>query len=233
MGRIISILSGKGGVGKTTLAINLSAALHALNNSTMLVDCNFFTPNVSIYLGTENVTYSLHEVLNRNENITKAIYQHPSGLKIIPGSLAIKYASNEYYLKLSELRNHFDYLSEITILDGPPGLNNEVKEVLRNSNETIIITNPELPALVDALKLMKIAKQQRTTILGVVLNRVTRKNHELTKKQVEEFLNTVVIAELPEDIYVKHSLKIKHPVIYSHPHARISNEIFRLARLIH
>jgi septum site-determining protein MinD len=232
MGRIISIVSGKGGVGKTTLAINLSAALHSLNSNTMLVDCNFLTPNVSIYLGVENATYSLHEVLNNKDHITRAIYKHPSGLKIIPGSLAIRFADIDYYLKLAELREQFNYLSDITILDGPAGINNDLIEVLKNSDEAIIVTMAEMPALVDALKVKKLAKLHKTTILGVVLNRVTGKNHELSKEQVEKFLDEVVIAELPEDIHIKHSLKIKHPVTYSHPQARISTEIFKLARLI-
>ena len=90
MAKIIVINSGKGGVGKTTTAINLGAGLNSLSKNVVVVDANLNTPNVGIHLGAPIVPITLNHVLKGKADIEDAVYEHSSGTKIIPSSLSIK-----------------------------------------------------------------------------------------------------------------------------------------------
>ena len=90
MGRVIAVISGKGGVGKTTTAINLGAALNKFNQEVIIVDANLNTPNVGVHLGAPIVPVTFNHVLKGKADIEEAIYEHSSGTKIIPASLSVK-----------------------------------------------------------------------------------------------------------------------------------------------
>ena len=83
MTRFVGILSGKGGVAKTTTTVNLGAALNYFKRDVIIVDGNLSTPNLGLHLGIPIVPISLHDVLKNKNNIVESIYQHESGLKII------------------------------------------------------------------------------------------------------------------------------------------------------
>ena len=87
--KIIGIVSGKGGVGKTTSAINLGGSLNNLGKEVIVVDANLATPNVGLHLGTPIVPVTLNQVIARKARPEEAIYEHDSGLKILPASLAL------------------------------------------------------------------------------------------------------------------------------------------------
>ena len=86
--RIISIMSGKGGVGKTVSAINLAMALKELNKDAVVIDADISTANVGIQLGFKNFPISLQDVLAKNKSLFSAINIHKSGLRVIPASIS-------------------------------------------------------------------------------------------------------------------------------------------------
>ena len=90
MAKLITITSGKGGVGKTTTAINLGAALNAFGKEVIILDANLTTPNIGLHLGAPIVPVSLNHVLLGKARLSDAIYEHESGTKIITSSLSIK-----------------------------------------------------------------------------------------------------------------------------------------------
>ena len=83
MSRTISVVSGKGGVGKTISAINLAHALFSQGKDVLLVDGDLNSPNLHHYLGGE-IVYSIHDVLNNRLHFTEIIHKHPSGIETIP-----------------------------------------------------------------------------------------------------------------------------------------------------
>src|SRR4030065_570432 len=90
MRKLIVITSGKGGVGKTTTAINLGAAMNYFGKDVLIVDGNLSTPNIGIHLNSPEVPITLNHVLSKRADILEAVYEHSSGIKIIPSSLSIK-----------------------------------------------------------------------------------------------------------------------------------------------
>ena len=90
MSKFIVITSGKGGVGKTTTAVNLAVAMNSFDEDVTLVDVNLTTPNVGLHLGAPVVPVTLNHVLSGKADLADSIYEHESGTKIIPASLSIK-----------------------------------------------------------------------------------------------------------------------------------------------
>ncbi|MEK6917071.1 MAG: AAA family ATPase, partial [Nanoarchaeota archaeon] len=103
MTKFIVIASSKGGVGKTTTAINLGTALTLFGRNVVVVDCNFSTPNVSIYLGSPQVPVTLQDVMKEGKHISEALYMHSHGLKIIPASPSLKHRDKIDMKKLGSL----------------------------------------------------------------------------------------------------------------------------------
>src|SRR3989344_3729009 len=90
MSKVIVITSGKGGVGKTTSAINLGAALNYFDQDVLIVDANLATPDIGLHLGAPIVPVTLNHVLAGKAELGEAIYEHDSGTKILPSSISLK-----------------------------------------------------------------------------------------------------------------------------------------------
>lgn len=215
MTRTIGIISGKGGVSKTTSSINLGAALNFFGKDVVVIDANFTTPNVGLHLGAPVVPINIHHVLQGKNKINEAIYLHPSGLKIIPGGISIQDLKNanpdKLIYSLNELNNDF------IILDAAAGLGREALSTIKAADELLIVTNPELPALTDALKTIKIIQEFNKNILGVILSRTQHDELDLSIRNIESLLDKPVIAVIPEDKSIRKSLILKDPVVYTHP----------------
>ena len=219
MTKFIVIASSKGGVGKTTTAINLGTALTLFSRDVIIVDCNLSTPNVSLYLGAPNIPITLHDVLQRNKKITDALYMHSHGLKIIPASPSIKNRSKIDYDKLSRLMKNLSGMTDYVILDSAAGINEESINAIKIGDEILVVSTPELPAISDALRTIKIAKEHGKKVTGVILTRVYDDELELSTEDVEAVLETPVIAIIPEDDTIRESVKMKNPVTHTHPNS--------------
>src|SRR3990167_671923 len=101
--KVITITSGKGGVGKTTTAINLGTALNSFGKEVIIIDANLTTPNVGLHLGAPIVPVNLNHVMQGKAKVTDAIYEHESGTKIIPSSLSVKELRNINHSKLKDV----------------------------------------------------------------------------------------------------------------------------------
>jgi len=232
MTRIITIVGGKGGVGKTTLVSNLSAALSELGQEVVAVDANLTTPNLGLHLGMHLVPNTLHDVLKGGTSLRSAIYPHPSGFKVLPSSMNINDLKGVDVGKLPEVTLSLIGKADYVIVDSSAGLGREAINAIYASTEILLITNPDLPSVADALKTARIAREANKRIAGVVVNRVRKKSYELTKKDIEEMLDLPVLAEIPEDKNVHKSIAIKKPVIEFAPFSPASIEIRRLAHIL-
>jgi len=228
--RVISVLSGKGGVGKTTVTANLSAALAKLGYDVVALDANLTTPNLGIHFGLHLAEITLHDILKNTEMLRNGIYLY-QGVKVIPGSLSVEDIVN---IDPSNLQKVIANLtSDFVLIDSAAGLGREALASLSVSDEILVVTNPDLPSVADALRAIKIAEKLGKKISGVILNRVGRSKNELKKVDVESVLSYPVIAQIPEDKLVQRSIDERRPLIYSYPNSKAAIEIQNLAfRLI-
>ena len=220
MARLIVITSGKGGVGKTTTAVNLGAAMKYFNAEVMIVDANLTTPNVGLHLGSPETPVNLNHILNKKAEPFEAVYEHESGVKIIPSSLALTELKKIKYNELKRCKKDFKQLSENVIIDSAAGLGEEAISSLALADEIIIITNPEMPAITDALKTVKLAEQMKKPVTGVIMTRVRKNNFEMQPEVVKDMLEIPVLGMIPEDICIQESLNMKNAVVHTHPKSK-------------
>jgi septum site-determining protein MinD len=232
MKRMIVITSGKGGVGKTTSAINLGAAINYFGGDVLVIDGNLTTPNIGIHLNSPEVPINLNHVLLGKADAFEAVYEHESGIKIMPSSLSIKELSKITPEKIRDFKPDFRKIAEYVIVDSAAGLGNEALSLIQMSDELIIITNPEMPAITDALKAIKIAEQMKKKILGVIVTRVKKNDIEMTPESVKDMLEVPILGMVPEDICVQISLSLKDAVVHTHPKSNAARAYKEIAARI-
>ncbi|MBI4018231.1 MAG: P-loop NTPase [Candidatus Aenigmarchaeota archaeon] len=233
MTRIITCTSGKGGAGKTTLVANLGLALREMGRDVTVIDANLTTPNLGIHLGVPLYPTTLHDVLKGRAEMKDAIYRHESGLKIVPAGISLRDLRGVDAHGLPDAVMELLGSSEIILIDSAAGLGREALSAIEASDEIIIVTNPDLPSVTDALKTMKLAQQLGTRVTGVVLNRVSRMGHEMRTDQIRNMLDGVeILAEIPDDVNIHRAVSSRQPVVHHAPRSEASRHIRKLAARI-
>ncbi len=232
MKKIIVITSGKGGVGKTTTAINLGAAINYFGKNVLVVDGNLTTPNVGIHLNSPEVPINLNHVLLGKADAYEAVYEHESGVKIMPSSLSIKELGKIKPERIKDFREDFKKISDYIIVDSAAGLGSEALSTINMADELIIVTNPEMPAITDALKAIKVAEQMKKIVAGVIVTKVKKNDIEMAPETVKEMLEVPILGMVPEDISVQKSLSMKDAVVHTHPKSNAARAYKEIAAKI-
>ncbi len=234
MTRIIGIVSGKGGVGKTTVALNIGTVLaKKYKKDVIIVDGNMTTSHLGLYMGMYYYPISLNHVLSGEVVIDKAMYDYSiPGVRIIPASLSLDDLKG---MDVSEMKKHVKELfgkADFVILDGAPGFGREAMATIRASDEVLFVMTPFVPPLMDVIKCYQVAEELGVRSLGVVLNMTGEGRHELGKQEVEQLIELPVISMIPRDKEVLRSLSAKLPVTDMSPNTKSSRELDRLAAYI-
>ena len=230
MSKLITITSGKGGVGKTTTSINLATALNSFGKDALIVDANLTTPNVGLHLGAPIVPISLNHVLLGKAKIEDAIYEHESGTKIIPSSLSVNELRRINHKRLKEVGKKLRKMADVVIFDSAAGLGEEAITAMESADELIIVTNPEIPAVTDALKTSKLIEQLGKQIRGVIVTRVNpRSKTQMPLKNIAEMLELPILGVVPEDERVQQSLVMKDALVHTFPKSRPALAYKRIA----
>jgi len=232
MTRIITVTGAKGGTGKTTTVTNLASALVKKGKKVIILDANVTTPNLSLHLGIPFYPMTFHDVLKSKISIDEAVYTHSSGIKIVPASLASDAMNGVKFEKFESAILNLLGQADIIILDAAAGLGREARAAIDVADEIIIVTNPELPAVTDALKTVKVAEEIGTKVLGVVVNRVRGHDYEMARKDIEDMLEVPILIEVPEDRAVPQSIYEKTPVVNLKPRSKSALKFKELALII-
>lgn len=227
MTKIIGIVSGKGGTGKTTVAINLALCLNDFGHNVILLDADLRSADIGLLLGISPSMHTVHDALSGKKRITEIVYHHPSGLNFIPGSFAAQHGP---IAGLSPLLTHLKGSAEMIIMDLPAGLHGEVLSLVSATDEILIVTNPELPAVTDALKTITLVERQGSKVAGIVVNR--NSPDAMPIENIQEMLDYPILAVIPEDSYIKKSVQLKYPVGYAYPLAPASASFKNLAAAV-
>lgn len=229
MAKLIAVISGKGGVGKTTTAINLGAALNSFGKEVIVLDANLTTPNVGLHLGAPIVPINLNHVLLGKAKIGDALYEHESGTKIVPSSLSVKELRRLNHRKLREVGKSLRRMADFVLYDSAAGLGEEAVSSMEAADELIIVTNPEIPAVTDALKTSKLAEELGKPILGVIVTRVKNSKTEMPLTNIKEMLDLPILGVIPEDKNMQSALSQKDALIHTHPTSKATLAYKRIA----
>ncbi len=230
--KLIVITSGKGGVGKTTTAINLGAAISHFGGNVLVVDGNLTTPNIGIHLNSPEVPVNLNHVLLKKAEPYEAVYEHDSGMKIMPSSLSVKELRKIKPDRLRDFKDDFKRIADYVIVDSSAGLGHEATSVMNMADELIVVTNPEIAAITDALKTVKIAEQMRVPIMGTIVTRVRKDDIEMQPRTVKEMLEVPILGMVPEDVAVKRSMNLKDAVVNTYPGSKSARAYKEIAAKI-
>lgn len=233
MARIISVVSGKGGVGKTTLVANVGTALsHHFKKRVTVVDCNLTTSHLGMALGIHHTQTNLNHVLRGEAPLSEAIYTVNSGLRVLPASLKLSEMSGVDLARLRPFVKKLAEDSDFVILDAGPGLGREAVSALHSSEEVIFIATPTLPSVMDVLRCQEFLRDHDKRHLGLVLNMVQKQESQMSQKEVEKMLGMQIVALVPRDSAVPRALAAEVPSVLSFPDSLASREFMNVARHI-
>lgn len=225
MAKIIGIMSFKGGVGKSITTINLAAGFVKMGKRAIVVDGNFLSPNLHLYLGLLNPKKTLKEIISSGTDVRNAIYEHKSGVDLLPCNFYKNVDFDGFAKVIKKLKNLYDFI----IIDSGPSYTDEVIAVLMVCDELVFVATPDYPTLAATVRISKFAKFKNVNIAGIVLNRVKGKGFEVGKKDVEKTVGEKVIGKIPEDLNVGRSVK-KFDVVVGRRWSRAGKGFLKLAK---
>jgi len=229
MTKFIALVSGKGGTGKTTATLNVAQALTNFGHKVLVLDANLNTPNLSLQLGFMNPEGTVNKFLRGQKNLKEITYLHESGLSIIPASPSYAEFMKTNTQDISEIFEHLDNTAELVLVDAPSGLGQEINEVLKNCDEAVLVVNPNLSSVMDALKTIQLANHHNTTIAGVLLNMSNKGRQELKPEEIEQALSYPIIANVRYDKKFRKALHRQAPLTYLYPRSRSARQFSQLA----
>jgi len=229
MSKVYVVASGKGGVGKTTTVANLGAAMTKFKEDVVIVDTNLTTPNVGLHFGAPIVPVNLNHVLQGKADIEDAVYEHESGIKIVPSSLSLKDLKKVKLDNLYDVGKDLKKMYDHVIFDSAAGLGDEVKAAIDSADEVIIVANPNILSVTDALKTVKLAKDMGKPVAGAIVTRVNYDKNEMALESVQEMLEIPILGVVPEDRNMLAALNKKDALVNTKPRSSASKAYMDIA----
>lgn len=226
MTRVISVVSGKGGVGKTTVTANLGTALSRKGDEVLIIDGNFSGANMAQHFGLGFQDVSLNDVLNGEAYITQAVAKHPEGVSVLPASV-LEFNASADNLKHSIVEFLGD--KDFVFIDAAAGTDDEVQAAVEASDEVLLVSEPELPALTNTLGAKKLAEQLDRDVIGLVLNSVRGEKAEVDLEDVRELVEADIIGTVPDHPHVREGIALREPVVSYKPNSKASLAIEDIA----
>ncbi len=227
--RAYTIASGKGGTGKTTVTVNLGTSLAQLGKETYIMDADIGMANMGLVLGLEDVPVTLHEVLAGKASINEAIYEGPNGLKVIPSGLSLQGFQQANPEKMRDVMRDIINRCDFLLIDAPAGISRDGVIPLAIADEVILVVNPELSSIVDALKTKILTEVVGGHVQGAIANRAGIDQNELVQQKMEKSLGVKLIGVIPEDSNIRRAAAYKIPVVVKFPNSDASRAFKRIA----
>ena len=237
--RVIAITSGKGGVGKTNLAVNLAVALQMAGKRVMLIDADIGMANVNLLMGSVT-NRSLLELLDDDVQLEDVVEYGAMGVKYISGVAAIEAALNlsrTEQRKLHKKLGRCSELADIVIIDTGAGLSRNVIEFVLAAEEVLLITTPEPTSIADAYAVIKAySTYTDRRNIRLVVNRIRDEEDsfdvvERINQTTKKFLDLAIdsLGYIYEDKAVLDAVRAQEPFVISAPDSPAARCIFELA----
>jgi septum site-determining protein MinD len=206
--KVVTVTSGKGGVGKTTTTANIGVALARMGKRVVVIDADIGLRNLDVVMGLENrIVYDIVDIVEGRCKLRQAMIKHKQfpELYLIPAAqtrdkTAVSPANMVEIT--NKLREDFDFI----VIDSPAGIERGFRNALAPADEVLIVTNPEVSAVRDADRIIGLIEAANRGPARLILNRVKmemiRKGEMLSAKDVTDILAISIIGIVPEDEYV-------------------------------
>ncbi len=242
LARVISITSGKGGVGKTTVTVNLAIAFAKLGKKVAIFDADLGLANVHILLGVKP-KLNMRHVIEDNFKLDEAIVEGPMGIKLISGGQGVREMANLTADQRRVLLRQLDRLEkevDILLIDTGAGISENVLRFATFADETIVVTTPNIAAAADGYSIIKILlEMEPQSKIGVVANQVASMYHS---KNVFNRINAAAIKHLNtplgdlgfiiEDPKVEAANQARKPLLMEHPDCEAAKNIMAIAETV-
>ena len=236
--RVIAITSGKGGVGKTNLAVNLAVGMQMAGQRVMLIDADIGMANVNLLMGSVT-NRSLIELLNDDVEIEDVIEDGVAGVKYISGVAGVEAALNlnrAEQRKLHKKLGRCSDIADVIIIDTGAGLNRNVVEFILAAEEVLLITTPEPTALADAYAVIKAySTYTARRNIKLVVNRIREEEEfedvaEKLNQTTKKFLGLTVesLGYIYEDKNVREAVQRQEPFLVANKYAPASRCILEI-----
>lgn len=240
--RTIAITSGKGGVGKTSLAVNLGLLLAGEGRRVALFDGDMGLANVDVLLGL-TPKFTLRHVVDGQKELRDIMLPGPNGLQVIPASRGVEamaHLAPAEQVRLVERLGQLEGLVDILLLDTAAGISPNVLSLLLAADETIVVTVPEPTAITDAYAVIKVLSRHRADPrAGILLNMVegaaqAEELFEQLQRVIRHFLQVEVrfVGHVLRDECVGRAVCEQKPFSICFPYARASRSLVDLARTL-
>ncbi len=241
--RVIAVTSGKGGVGKTNLTVNMAIALAQLGQRVTVFDADLGLANIDVLLGLRPL-FNLGDVLLGQRALSDVVLEGPGGILILPGSSGLEELTEltpSQRAALAHSLREFEASNDYILIDTPAGIGANVTSILRAAGEVLFITTPEPTAVIDVYATIKVAARHAPTQrFQLLINEV---QHARDAQQIYDQLASVAyrfldreleyLGMIVRDESVPRAVKQQAPFIKAFPEAPASRCLRVIAKQLH
>ncbi len=237
--RVVTVTSGKGGVGKTNITINLAIALSKMGLRVVILDVDFGLANIDVLMGI-TTKFTLVDLIRGDKNIFEVLTDGPNNVKFLSGGSGVEELVQLDRRQLGIFISNIsllDKLYDVILIDTGAGLSRNVMSFIQAADEVVLVTTPEPTAITDAYAVIKlIARKDRHKIIKVIVNKAEsqREANDILNKLTlvsERFLAFKLqkLGYILYDDFVMKAVKQQKPFCLSYPRCHASQQIMELA----
>ncbi len=241
--RVITVTSGKGGVGKTSIAINLAIQMKRMGKRVIILDADFGLANIEVMLGIRP-QYNLADLMFCGKSLTEIITKGPEDIGFISGGSGIQELARmtkEQVIYLVQKLVELDAMADVIVVDTGAGIADNVLEFVTASSEVLLVATPEPTSITDAYALLKTLNRRsgfsrEYTNIKMISNRVRseaegRNLYEKMSVVVDKFLNIQpdYMGMIPQDDSVSKAVMLQRPVTLAYPNCPSSKALKEIA----
>jgi len=240
--QVIVVTGGKGGTGKTSVAVNLSTALAQMGRSTMLLDGDLGLANVDVLLGL-TPRYTLEHVLRGERTLEEVILHTSSGVRVVPASSGVTRMAALTRAEQSGIMQAFSALPgplHVLVVDTAAGIADNVLQFCQAAQQVLLVLRDEPTSLTDTYALIKVLSRERGVRQFRVLTNLSRQSEQGSlafrrlQRVTDRYLDVVLdhVGDIPEDPSLQKSVQAQRPVLEVFPSSPASRAFKKLARVV-
>lgn len=228
----VSIASGRGGAGKSTLCANLGVALSQMGLKTIVVDADVEAASMNLLFGLDLNVPTMHDYLSGNAGADEIVFNLKNeGIDIVVGSIKIESLGDVKFDRFKEFILEIKEKYDIILIDIIAGLSVDAVTSLSASDAVVLVVTPDILSVSSALKTKIITKGMNIKVLGAVINRVGGE-YDIPVPHIEDMLGVQVLGSISEDKEVKRSLSTGKILMLNNPNSSASKSIKQIASIL-